>query len=55
MTEFVASIQVYALVELSHKGIDAYDGKDQPENEAHQQNVEDGGKGANQSIDDDLK
>ena len=55
MTELVAGIQIDALVESAHEGVDTDDGKDQPKDQAHQQHIKDGGEGTHQSIDHHLK
>ena len=49
------AVLVHALVELSAEELDAHDGEDEPEDEAHQQNVEDGGDGEHERVHYDLK
>ena len=46
---------VDALVKLSAEELDAHDGEYQPEDEADEQHVEDGGDGVHQRVDDNLK
>ena len=48
------ALVVHALVELAAEELDAHDGKDQPEHEAHQEHVEDGRDGVHQGIYDNL-
>ena len=45
---------VDALVELATKELDTHDGENQPEDKAHQQDVEDGWNSVHQGVDDDL-
>ena len=49
------SLFVYAFVELSAEELHAHDGEDEPEDEAHEEHVEDGGNGVHQGVDNDLK
>ena len=41
---------VQAFVELSSKELDPHDGEDEPEHQADQQHIEDGGNGVHQSV-----
>ena len=45
---------VDTLVELPPEELDAHDGEDEPEHEAHQQHVEDGGDGVHESVHNNL-
>ena len=49
------ALVVDALVELSAEELHAHDGEDEPEHEAHQQHVEDGGDGEHEGVHDDLR
>jgi len=44
------NLLVNTLVELAPEELDPHDGEDEPEHEAHQQHVEDGGDGVHQRI-----
>ena len=46
---------VDTFVELPTEELDAHDGEDEPEDETHEEHVEDGGDGVHQSIDNNLK
>ena len=48
-------VLVQTFVELSAEELDAHDGEDEPEHQADQQHVEDGGNGVHQSIHHNLK
>lgn len=45
------AVAVDAAVELSRKHLDPHDGEDEPEDEAHQQHVEDGRDGLDEGVD----
>ena len=47
-------VLIEALVELAPEELDAHDGEDEPEHEAHQQHVEDGGDGVHESVHNNL-
>ena len=49
------NLHVYALVELPSEELDAHDGEDEPEDEAHQQHVDDRRDGVHQGVHYDLK
>jgi hypothetical protein len=49
------NLLVDTLVELAPEELDPHDGEDEPEHEAHQQHVEDGGDGVHQRIHHNLK
>ena len=53
--ETFARFVVDALVKLATKQLDAQDGKDQPEDEADEQHVENGRNGEHERVDDNLK
>ena len=55
MTECLSRVYIDALVVFPHEGVDANDGKDEPEDETHQEDVEDAGQGADQSVDNNLE
>ena len=44
------AVLVYTLVELATKELDSHDGEDEPEDEADQQHIDDGGDGVHQGI-----
>ena len=46
---------VDALEELAAEELDAHDGEDEPEDEAHKEDVDDGGDGIHQSVHNNLK
>ena len=46
---------VDALEELPPEELDAHDGEDEPEHQAHQKDVEDAGDGVHQGVHDNLK
>ena len=47
-------VVVDALVELAPEELDTHDGEDEPEDETHEEHVEDGGNGVHQSVDNNL-
>ncbi len=49
------ALLVHALVELAAEELDAHDGEDEPEHQAHEKHVEDGGDGVHQGVHHDLK
>ena len=49
------ALLVDALEELSAEELDPHDGEYEPEDEAHEQHVEDGRDGVHQGVDDDLE
>ena len=51
----LAALLVDALLELAHEGVDPDDGEDEPEDEAHEQHVEDAGQGADEGVHHHLK
>ena len=44
------AVGVDALEELAAEELDAHDGEDEPEHQAHQQHIEDGGDGVHQGV-----
>ena len=48
------AVGVDALEELAAEELDAHDGEDEPEDETHEEHVEDGGNGVHQSVDNNL-
>ena len=50
----IVRVQIDALVEPSAEQLNAHDREDQPENQTHEQNVENGRNGTDQGIDHDL-
>ena len=48
-------VVVDALVELPAKELNAHDGEDEPEDETHEEHIEDGGNGVHQGVDNNLK
>lgn len=52
---YFVSLLVQAFVEFATEKLDAHDGENQPEHQAHQQNVEDGRDCVHQSVHHDLE
>ena len=50
LVEPLSSLGVDALLELAHEQVDPDDGKDEPKDEADEQDVEDAGQGPDQGV-----